>query len=148
MRLVALGLLVASAAVLFVPAGEKRGGALGVAGLAAAVLVVSGATPLVHLGGDVPNVRLYADRWTPLARVMGMHAEGNKRFAAVVYDRVYAPGPIVDESILPGWKDLVTGPQTIGYEVTGPGKALVIGGGGGRDIYTALSQGQRPVHVI
>lgn len=146
--LVALGLLVAGAAILFVPSGEKRGAALGVAGLAAAVLVASLATPLVHLGPDMPNVRLYADRWTPLARVMGLHAEGNTRFAAVIYDRVYAPVPVVDESKLPGWRELVTGPQSIGYEITGPGKALVIGGGGGRDIYTALSQGQRPVHVI
>ncbi|MFP6623179.1 MAG: hypothetical protein VCC20_06860 [Myxococcota bacterium] len=146
--LVALGMLVAIAAVLFVPTGERSGPALGVAGLAAVVLAVSLATPVVQLGGNPPNVRLYADRWTPLARVLGMHAEGNKRFAAVVYDRVYAPVPIVDESKLPGWRELVTGPQSIGYEITGPGKALVVGGGGGRDIYTALSLGQRPIHVI
>ena len=43
---------------------------------------------------------------------------------------------------------LVTGPASIGYELTGPGHALVIGGGGGRDIYNALSSGQRPVDVI
>jgi hypothetical protein len=146
--LVALGVLVAVAAVLFVPAGESRGLALAVAGLAGVALAVSLTTPLVHLGVDLPNVRVYADRWTPLARVLGMHAEGNERFAAVVYDRVYAPVPIVDDSRLPGWRELVTGPQSIGYELTGPGKALVIGGGGGRDIYTALALEQRPVHVI
>ena len=32
--------------------------------------------------------------------------------------------------------------------MAGPGKALVIGGGGGRDIYNALSSGQRAVDVI
>jgi len=146
--LVALGVLVAVAAVLFVPRGERRGLALGAAVSSAGVLALSLLTPLVELGGGLDGVRLYADRWTPLARVLGMHAEDNERFAAVVYDRVYAPVPIVDEAKLPGWREVVTGPQSIGYELTGPGRALVIGGGGGRDIYTALSEEQRPVHVI
>jgi spermidine synthase len=56
--------------------------------------------------------------------------------------------PIVGDGPVPDWQMLVTGPASIGYELTGPGHALVIGGGGGRDIYTALSQGQRPVDVI
>ena len=149
--LVALGVLAAGAAWLFAPAEERnsRRLALGVGGLSLAVLAVSSVTPLLYLGGGLPaGTTIFADRWTPLARVLGMHAEGNERFAAVIYDRVYAPVPIVDEAKLPGWQELVTGPQSIGYQLTGPGKALVIGGGGGRDIYTALSEGQRPVDVI
>jgi hypothetical protein len=39
-------------------------------------------------------------------------------------------------------------PQSIGYRLTGPGRALVIGGGGGRDIFNALGAGQRHVDVI
>jgi hypothetical protein len=36
----------------------------------------------------------------------------------------------------------------VGYELTGPGRTLVIGGGGGRDIENALSSGQKQVDVI
>ncbi len=150
--LVALAVLVALAAGLFAYSGGQAGQRIvwGALGLSSLMLVVSLATPVLYLGGGLPeDVRVLADRWTPLARVMGMHAESNDRFAAVVYDRVYAPVPIVaDPDRLPNWRDLVTGPQSIGYQLTGPGEALVIGGGGGRDIYTALSEGQRPVHVI
>jgi hypothetical protein len=147
--LVALGILVAWAAWLFCPETGSRRLALGAGALAAVVLVLSSATSMLYLGGGLPgDVSVFADRWTPLARVLGMHAEDNDRFAAVVYDRVYAPVPIVGDEKLPGWRELVTGPQSIGYELTGPGQALVIGGGGGRDIYTALSEDQSPVHVI
>jgi hypothetical protein len=50
--------------------------------------------------------------------------------------------PNVSERNLPDWKDLLLGPASIGYEITGPGHALVIGGGGGRDIYNALDADQ------
>ncbi len=149
--LVALGALVAGAAWLFAPSDEPRARrpALAAAALAALVLLLSQTTGLLYLSGGLPgNAKIFADRWTPLARVLGMRGENNERFAAVVYDRVYAPVPIVDEARLPGWRELVTGPQSIGYEITGPGRALVIGGGGGRDIYTALSEAQQPVDVI
>jgi hypothetical protein len=49
---------------------------------------------------------------------------------------------------IPGWQELDTGPQSIGYELTGPGRTLVIGGGGGRDIDAALAAGQKQVDVI
>ena len=146
--LVALALFVAVAAFLFVPPGGTRRLPTLAAAVAGVMLAISLSTPVLHVGGNLPNARVYADRWTPLARVLGLHAENNERFAAVIYDRVYAPVPIVDEAKLPGWRELVTGPQSIGYAIGGPGKTLVIGGGGGRDIYTALSERQRPVHVI
>jgi hypothetical protein len=149
--LVALGAWVAVAAFLFGLSGEARERRLAwaAAGVSLVMLGVSASTPLLYVRGGLPaGVEIHADHWTPLARVLGMHAPDNQRFAAVVYDRVYAPVPIVDEDDLPGWRELVTGPQSIGYQLTGPGQALVIGGGGGRDIYTALSEGQRPVHVI
>jgi hypothetical protein len=43
---------------------------------------------------------------------------------------------------------LKIGPPTIGYEMGGKNRALVIGGGGGRDIYNALSSGVRDLDVI
>jgi hypothetical protein len=49
---------------------------------------------------------------------------------------------------LPGWRSLHLGPQSIGYDMTGPGRALIIGGGGGRDIDNALTSSQRRVDVI
>jgi hypothetical protein len=90
-----------------------------------------------------------ADRWTPLSRVLGFPPAGPEaRFAAVNYDRVYAPVPLVRPGgPVPDWRTLGTGAQSIGYALTGPGRALVIGGGGGRDIENALSQRQR-VDVI
>ncbi len=61
---------------------------------------------------------------------------------------MYAPvyGPVGGE--LPSWKGMLTGPQSIGYVLRPDANALVIGGGGGRDIYTALSSGARHVDVI
>ena len=65
------------------------------------------------------------------------------------YDRVYAPVPLYRRGDpVPDWRALHLGPQSIGYALTGPGRALVIGGGGGRDIENALSSGQRRVDVI
>ena len=82
----------------------------------------------------------------PLSRVLGY---SGRPAAFLFYDRVFAPVPFYSgKGPVPDWKVMATGPQSIGYALTGPGRALVIGGGGGRDIFTALSSGQRRVDVI
>src|SRR5690606_32340375 len=101
-------------------------------------------SPPLHDRGlaPVPNDRngLAADIWHPLSRVQAKDAPGAP-FSLLFYDRVFAPVPNVGDE-LPDWEDLRLGPASIGYEITGPGKALIIGGGGGRDIYNALTSGQ------
>lgn len=149
--LVLLGSLAGGAVLLFADRGSARGAGLGLVALGCAALLLSLSTRALHLP---PRYTLPADavtvaeRWNPLARVFGFELPGNDRFAAVFYDRVYAPVPLAPANSLPDWRALGTGPQSIGYELTGPGRALVIGGGGGRDIYNALASGQREVDVI
>jgi len=147
----ALAVLGGSAVVLFAdrPSWGRMGAAI--VALACGVVTLSLTTRALYLPHRhtlPPDVRTAAERWNPLARVFGFEFPGNERFGAVFYDRVYAPVPIVRSNSLPGWQELQTGPQSIGYELIGPGRTLVIGGGGGRDIYTALSAGQREVDVI
>jgi hypothetical protein len=149
---VALGLVASAAALLFAPTGATRRAALATASVSAAALALAGATSIYAVPPSVPiaeQVDPVADRWTPLSRVLGFPPAGREaRFAAVNYDRVYAPVPLVRTGEpLPDWRVLRTGAQSIGYELTGPGRALVIGGGGGRDIENALTERQR-VDVI
>jgi hypothetical protein len=143
---VALGALAALASLLFGGARRLAGAVL----LAAVALTaVSAATSLYHLD-PVTKGRTIADRWTPLSRVVGYPPRPGSRYALLFYDRVYAPVPIYRRgTAYPDARELGLIPQSIGYGVTGPGRALVIGGGGGRDIFNALSSGhQRQVDVI
>jgi hypothetical protein len=125
-------------------------GAIAVAGAALAVLAVATVRPVLHLspGYEIRPDAFFVERWTPLARVIGVHAPGSDNFAMVLYDRVYAPVPIVRDGVDLTWQELQTGLQSVGYKFAGPGRALIIGGGGGRDIHTALSEAQSPVDVI
>ncbi|MGH2780982.1 MAG: hypothetical protein ACRDLA_06145, partial [Thermoleophilaceae bacterium] len=145
---VALALVAGLAAWSFAPGRAAAG--LALAGVVA--LTLAATTSLYAVPPSVPiaeQVDPVADRWTPLSRVLGFPPAGeDARFAAVNYDRVYAPVPLVRAGEPPpDWRALGTGAQSIGYELTGPGHALVIGGGGGRDIENALAEGQR-VDVI
>jgi hypothetical protein len=151
--LVALAALAALAALLFAgPAAAARRLALAATAVAAVGVVLASATTLYELPPHTTapgTVEPVSDRWTPLSRVLGYPPAPNARFATVFYDRVYAPVPLRRPGQpLPDWRDLRLGPQSVGYELTGPGRALVIGGGGGRDIYNALSSDQRRVDVI
>ena len=126
--------------------------AAGAAVLAAVATLLAATTDLYELPphttaaeGEQP----LSVRWTPLTRVLAYPPPGDARIAPLFYDRIYAPvavrrpgGPI------PDWRQLSLGPQSVGYELTGPGTTLVIGGGGGRDIENALSSGQKRVDVI
>ena len=150
--LVALGIVAAAAGAMFAwPVVRERAFGIGVALVAVAVVIVSSFTSVLFLPprhvvpADAVKV---ADEWNPLSRVIGYEFPSSPTFTAVFYDQVYAPVPIVRGDAIPNWEQLRAGPQSIGYELAGPGRALVIGGGGGRDIYNALSEGQKPVDVI
>ncbi len=151
--LVCLGALAALGAVLF------AGGASRAERLAAVTLLLlapaaagssrsGSALRLPHYYQLPPDALQVAEHWSPLARVFGFRIAGNDEIALLFYDRVFAPVPIVRPGEVPGWRKLNTGPGSIGYELTAPGRTLIIGGGGGRDIYTALSSGQKRVDVI
>ncbi len=89
-----------------------------------------------------------AERWTPLSRVIG-YSPATPQFAGIAYDRDGAPVPVYSRGQPPlSWRQLLLGPQSIPYAITPPGRTLVIGGGGGRDIHNALSAGQPTVDVI
>jgi Spermine/spermidine synthase domain len=149
---VVLGGVAAVAAVLFAGAAPReRLVGLGTVALSATLIVASLATsvlfvpPRYKLGSDRRQI---AERWNPLSRVIGYDLTHNPRLAAVFYDRVYAAVIKVHDNSLPDWRELHLGPQSVGYTLTGSGRALVIGGGGGRDIYNALSSGAKRVDVI
>jgi hypothetical protein len=151
--LVALAVLVAGAAVLFAPRGAKeRKTSLGVLAFCAACVGAAPVTGLLDLDPryELPDdAEMVGDHWTPLARVIGYAlTDPGRDLALLFYDRVYAPVPVSVDGDIPDWRRLRTGPASVGFAFGGPGKALIIGGGGGRDIYNALSNGQKPVHVI
>jgi hypothetical protein len=149
---VVLGIAAAVAAALFgwsSMAARTTGATL--AGVGAALVTLAAFTSVLFLPPRYPlasDAERVSDLWTPLSRVQGYVLPHNDAFAVLFYDRVYTPVPIVHTGAVPDWRALGTGPQSIGYELTGPGRALIIGGGGGRDIDNALASGQRSVDVI
>lgn len=149
--LVALG-AVAALAALVVAAGARplRLGA-GLVLISAVLVGLAASTHLYYMPPvtTAPGLPVVADKWGPLNRVVGYAPPRGSAFGLVFYDRVYAPVPVHRLGTpLPDWRTLHLGPQSIGYAMTGPGNALVIGGGGGRDIENALTSGQRSVDVI
>ncbi len=145
--LVGLGVVTAAAALCFTT--RERGWALTVVAAGLVLLALAATTRVLYLevGHFGRREQALGEHWTPLTRAFSFRGKPGSPFGAVVYDLAYAPVPYPEGEDLPGWEILRTGPQSIGYELTGPGHALIIGGGGGRDIYTALSLGQR-VDVI
>ncbi len=141
---VGLALVAAAAAILYSQDGVVRRFAGAAAVTSIALLILGSTTSILYLdpGHSGRQGEPVGEHWTPLTRSFGYASERSKDFAFLLYDRAYAPVPIVRGDQLPTWEILRTGPQSIGYELTGPGHALIIGGGGGRDIYTALSLGQ------
>ncbi|MFP3901521.1 MAG: hypothetical protein ACLFXM_11755 [Acidimicrobiia bacterium] len=140
--LVGLGVVASGAAALFAWSEHRlRRACLGVATGGLALLAVASTSDVLFMQ-MTSNARddLAADVWHPLSRVQGIESPGGD--SLLFYDRVFAPVPNVTGDDLPDWEDLRLGPASIGYEITGPGDALVIGGGGGRDIYNALSSDQ------
>jgi len=143
----------ASVAVILFSAGQKRGRvAAGFLTLCTVTLFAGSmmsALPRVPVGRTLPEgSRIAGDRWTPISHVVGVVFPPGAPWNPVFYDRVFAPVPIVRGGRRPGWPELRTGPQSIGYELAGPGRVLVIGGGGGRDVYTAVALGRKEIDVI
>jgi len=149
--LVALGAVAGIAAALFGwPSSAERQWGAGVAALSVLATVLAASTSLYDLPPPFAHSfrsRVAGDRWTPISRVVGYWPVGTLG-ASLTYDQDFAPVPFHRRGTPPpGWRALELGPESIGYALTGPGHALVIGGGGGRDIYNALSARQR-VDVI
>lgn len=148
---VALAPVAAIAALLFLGPGRGALPRAGLAMLGVALLAVgiAGATSLFRPDPAVEVGRPpVSDRWTPLSRVLGYDAPRSAPFGLLWYDRLYAPVPRWRGGPFPDWRDLRLGPQTIGYVMGGRERALVIGGGGGRDIFNALSSGVRRLDVV
>jgi hypothetical protein len=141
--LVGLGVVSCVAAALFAgPDATRRMRSLAVAGLGVLLVAGSAFSSILYIPmSEQGSGEMVADTWHPLSRVQGIQVEGANS-SILLYDRVYAPVPHVQGDDLPDWQDLLLGPASIGYELSGPGHALVIGGGGGRDIYNALSADQ------
>jgi hypothetical protein len=144
---VGLAAVAATAALLF--GGAPRAATVTAAACAAG-LALAGWTSLYQLPPTVgpEGVEPVSDRWTPLSRVLGFAPQEGSRFALLFYDRIYAPIPVRTGDALPDWEDLRLGPQSIAYAMRDDPRALVIGGGGGRDIENALSAGAKSVDVI
>ena len=143
---VALAAAGALAALLFAGRGPDGRVAAAALGVAALVSVAAAGTSAFQLRQDGPAPAV--ERWTPLSRIVGYEQLGQTANGVITYDRVI--GEIVPYrrgTPVPDWRRTQEGPQSVGYEVTGPGTTLIIGGGGGRDILTALSQRQQ-VEVI
>jgi hypothetical protein len=148
---VALGVAAGVAALLFAgPAPAERALAAVVTATGVALVLLSSLTALYELPGPFDFTREpVAERWTPISRAVAYPPGTRGGDAIVSYDQDVAPVPgHRPGEPLPDWRRLGLGPQSIGYELSGPGRTLVIGGGGGRDVYNALSSGQRQVDVI
>jgi hypothetical protein len=136
----------AVAALLFAGAAPERTWALGGTAVALVLVVLASATDVYDL--KPPGLAPVADRWTPISRVLGYGALSKSGSGYVTYDRVIGEVvPYRRGEPLPDWRKTQEGPQSVGYQLTGPGRALIIGGGGGRDILAALAERQR-VDVI
>ena len=144
--IVAVAGLGAVAALLFAGPSRERAWALAGTGVALALVVLAAAGGGFDL--KPPGVTPVADHWTPISRVLGYGPLSKTGSGFVTYDRVIGEVvPYRRGEPLPDWRATQEGPQSVGYRVTGPGRTLIIGGGGGRDIVTALSERQR-VDVI
>lgn len=150
--MVVLGVVSALAAGLIAwSATTWRNAAVGVAAVGGVATWLSISTNLDYLPpAYFPGVAPAADRWTPLDRVLGYAPpHGKGPFAYLFYDRVYAPVPVrLPGQPIPNWRQLMTSSESIGLTVAHHGNVLVVGGGGGRDIYDALSSGFHHVDVI
>jgi hypothetical protein len=144
-----LSLVAVLAALLAAERDEWRSTVLPAAALAVLAVVLGATTSLYHLPTTFPDNRAVADRWNPLSRVVAYSSSRDAKFAVLTYDRDYAPVPRHRQgTAFPNWRQLKLGPQSVGLDLAPRNRVLVIGGGGGRDIYNALSEGARQVDVI
>ena len=149
--LVSLGAVAGVAALLFATPRDLRPAA-GVAVLGVVLTAVSATTDVYELDTAFESsttLEPVRDRWTPISRVTGYKPTDGTTDALVSYDQDVAPVPRRDGGgPIPDWRKMGLGPQSIAYSLVPGGRALIIGGGGGRDIYNALSSGEKRVEVI
>lgn len=151
--IVATGPVGAIAALLFARGSGPRmsRAAIGAVGLGLVAIVLASTTSVFdpEPANEATLGKPASDRWTPLGRVVAYKPGRGSPFEALFYDRGGAPvaryrrgGPI------PNWRQLGLGAESLGFVFGGTQRALIIGGGGGRDILNALSSGVRRVDVI
>lgn len=147
--MVVLGAISALAALLFAGGARLEILLAVVTGLLAVALTTISATTSLYFLPPWTDQPVFAERWTPLARVIGDPPPQGSPFALLFYDRAYAPVWIYHRGQpFPSARALRLQPQSLGYAMAPRGHVLVIGGGGGRDILNALSAGERRVDVI
>jgi hypothetical protein len=147
---VSLGVFAAAASALFAPPRRRSELRLSlIAGTMAIALTVLAATTSLYFLAPWTGRPVVAERWTPLARVIGDPPPHGVPFALLFYDRAYAPVWLYRRGTpYPSPRALHLQPQSLGYAIAGRGRTLVIGGGGGRDILNALASGERRIDVI
>jgi hypothetical protein len=149
--MIALGAFAGLAAVLFAwHTAFNRWVAVVVALAASCVAVISANTSLTNLAlPGPPNQTPAAVKWSPLNRVVGYSPAHGAKWSFLFYDKVFAPVPPYQRGQpYPNWKQLYTGSESVAFSLTTPNRVLVIGGGGGRDIFDSLSSGAKRVDVI
>jgi hypothetical protein len=148
--MIALGAFAGAASVLF--AGRvafHRATAILVVLGSCIVAVLSGLTSVTQLAMPIPNRPPEAVRWSPLNRVVAYGPTKSLNMGFLFYDKVYAPVPVYYRGQpYPNWRQLSTGSESVAFALSKPTQVLVIGGGGGRDIFDALSSGARHVDVV
>lgn len=151
--IVAIGPIGAVAALLFLGgiSGATGRAALSVLGLGL-VAVVLASTTTVFSPAAAETAALgqpASDTWTPLGRVVAYHSASGGKFEPLFYDRGGAPVTAYRRGTpIPTWRELGLGSESLGYVFGGTQRALIIGGGGGRDILNALSSGVQHVDVV
>ena len=96
---------------------------------------------------EKPTCARSGDHWTPISRVVGYPPRAGGE-AASPTTRTSPPCRTTAAAGRCPTGAGGLGPQSVGYALTCPGRALIIGGGGGRDIYNALSSDRQRVDVI
>lgn len=123
--------------------------ALGVTSSACGVAALSGLTSVTQLSLPISGRAPAAVQWSPLNRVVGYGPSKGLPFGYLFYDKVFAPVPIYHRGQpYPNWKRLLTGSESVAFALTSPKRVIVVGGGGGRDIFDALSSGAKHVDVV
>ena len=148
--IIALALAAACAGLLFSLRVKSRTVLAIGTGVVAVVLLLGLATSIVAVPRNYFETNnKVSEKWTPLSRVLGYRfGNGPGDGGAIVYDQAWAPVPAIVGGKIPNWKQLSLGPQSVGFTMEKGGRALIIGGGGGRDIDNALTSGMRDVDVI
>jgi hypothetical protein len=150
--MIALGAVAGLASVLFAVGAStgQRLSAVAVTLGACVVALISAGTSLTDLALPAfPGVNPAVVKWSPLNRVVGYSPPPKMTWSFLFYDKVFAPVPSYHRGQpYPNWLQLGTGSESIPFTLTTPRRVLVIGGGGGRDIFDALSSGAKRVDVI